>query len=359
MSDDLSKREVWIDTARGIAILLVVLGHIFPMEHKANQIIYSFHVPIFFIISGMLLSINYDKWICMSFKDIAIKKFKEYMYPYLIFSIISITTSFVSFVKADAFDILKGTITLEGYLALWFLPTLLFSELLFVFVVKKIRNVKFRVLIVFGIIIMATYVIKAFFGVIYGYTTIEIIKECVITLNNEITRFLIASVFIFFGFYFNKLFSRFVSSDLYKKISIKVLIFCVLLFIDVILLFFKNSVDLHYSVIGNPILYYSKAVFLSIFVIYACKLFDIETKYNILAFWGKNSLIIFVTHLNLGISQMMKFMFVGGLFIKFILVMVIETIIIFIINKWLKWLVNYKELTLTIGKIKNKCIGDR
>lgn len=29
MSDDLSKREVWIDTARGIAILLVVLGHIF------------------------------------------------------------------------------------------------------------------------------------------------------------------------------------------------------------------------------------------------------------------------------------------------------------------------------------------
>ena len=56
---------------------------------------------------------------------------------------------------------------------------------------------------------------------------------------------------------------------------------------------------------------------------------------------------------------MMKFMFVGGLFIKFVLVMVIETIIIFIINKWLKWLVNYKELTLTIGKIKNKCIGDR
>ena len=48
MSDDLSKREVWIDTARGIAILLVVLGHIFPVEHKVNQIIYSFHVPIFF-----------------------------------------------------------------------------------------------------------------------------------------------------------------------------------------------------------------------------------------------------------------------------------------------------------------------
>ena len=110
MSDDLSKREVWIDTARGIAILLVVLGHIFPVEHKVNQIIYSFHVPIFFIISGMLLSINYDKWICMSFKDIAIKKIKEYMYPYLIFSIISIPTSFVSIVKADAFDILKEKI---------------------------------------------------------------------------------------------------------------------------------------------------------------------------------------------------------------------------------------------------------
>ena len=54
-----SKRELWIDILRGIGILLVVLGHTNP---PFKRIIYSFHIPLFFILSGFLWN-DRRKWI--------------------------------------------------------------------------------------------------------------------------------------------------------------------------------------------------------------------------------------------------------------------------------------------------------
>jgi len=46
----MQKRYNWIDQARGLSIFLVVYGHNFP---ATEPYIYSFHVPLFFFISGM------------------------------------------------------------------------------------------------------------------------------------------------------------------------------------------------------------------------------------------------------------------------------------------------------------------
>ncbi len=46
----MGKRVEWIDQVKGYAILLVVYGHNFPFLEKY---IYSFHMPLFFIIAGM------------------------------------------------------------------------------------------------------------------------------------------------------------------------------------------------------------------------------------------------------------------------------------------------------------------
>ena len=46
-----------IDYARGIAILLILIGHTIGMSNFETKLIYSFHVPLFFIISGMLIPI--------------------------------------------------------------------------------------------------------------------------------------------------------------------------------------------------------------------------------------------------------------------------------------------------------------
>lgn len=46
-------RVKWIDTARGIAILLVLIGHA-GVAPKLNQYILSFHMPLFFFLSGIV-----------------------------------------------------------------------------------------------------------------------------------------------------------------------------------------------------------------------------------------------------------------------------------------------------------------
>ena len=42
-----------IDIARGIAILLVILGHSCTTLDGVNRVILSFHMPLFFLLSGI------------------------------------------------------------------------------------------------------------------------------------------------------------------------------------------------------------------------------------------------------------------------------------------------------------------
>lgn len=39
----------WIDIAKGIGIILVVIGHTIGSQ-RVNDIIYTFHMPLFFIL---------------------------------------------------------------------------------------------------------------------------------------------------------------------------------------------------------------------------------------------------------------------------------------------------------------------
>ena len=43
----------WVDVARGIGILAVVIGHVWT-RGPVRDALYSFHMPLFFILSGML-----------------------------------------------------------------------------------------------------------------------------------------------------------------------------------------------------------------------------------------------------------------------------------------------------------------
>lgn len=47
------QRIAWLDFAKALGITLVVLGHI-PLEPSITKIIYAFHIPFFFFLSGLL-----------------------------------------------------------------------------------------------------------------------------------------------------------------------------------------------------------------------------------------------------------------------------------------------------------------
>lgn len=49
----MTKRIEYIDIARGMAMLLVILGHCFTsVDATLNKFILSFHMPLFFFLSG-------------------------------------------------------------------------------------------------------------------------------------------------------------------------------------------------------------------------------------------------------------------------------------------------------------------
>lgn len=57
------KRDKFYDNARGLGIFLLVFGHIFPYGSKVFAAIFSFHMPLFFIISGMLLNKHKERYV--------------------------------------------------------------------------------------------------------------------------------------------------------------------------------------------------------------------------------------------------------------------------------------------------------
>lgn len=67
----------WIDWAKTIGIFLVILGHGGLVNENIRQVIYSFHMPLFFIISGILYK-------PLSFAVTIKKYYRRLIIPYLI-----------------------------------------------------------------------------------------------------------------------------------------------------------------------------------------------------------------------------------------------------------------------------------
>lgn len=75
-----------IDIAKGLGILLVVLGHQIDYFHAdipgAYSFIYLFHVPLFFFLSGLFFRENESLWNCFK------KKFVRLFVPYLLANVL-------------------------------------------------------------------------------------------------------------------------------------------------------------------------------------------------------------------------------------------------------------------------------
>lgn len=83
------KRIEWIDIAKGIGILLVILGHTFSMGKV--QPLYSFHMPLFFVLSGLVIKAD-------SINDVGPflkKKAGQLIKPWIVVMIISLLVCLV------------------------------------------------------------------------------------------------------------------------------------------------------------------------------------------------------------------------------------------------------------------------
>jgi fucose 4-O-acetylase-like acetyltransferase len=141
----MSKRIEYLDIARGIGILLVVLGHndFEAISLFVHQLIYSFHIPLFFFLSGYFINIS------IPFFEFFKKRFHSLLKPFL-FTIFLIYFTSISFEKMGfntaitrIVKSLYGTGHYIDWVQLWFLPELFVVSLyafLFITLVSKLQN---------------------------------------------------------------------------------------------------------------------------------------------------------------------------------------------------------------------------
>lgn len=86
MHDSRSRQRLgWLDAAKGIGIFLVVAGHALPLDGLAAKIIWAFHMPLFFFLSG----VTAKAW-RPGAGPAAARGLKRLVIPYLSFSTIAI-----------------------------------------------------------------------------------------------------------------------------------------------------------------------------------------------------------------------------------------------------------------------------
>lgn len=133
------QRIHWIDCVKGIGIIFVVFAHLSP-SLPVEKFIYSFHVFLFFFVSGFLYRSNQTK----SANHIILKKFISYMIPYFFWGILSSVYSVISgtniVTAIDQLFILHGQPVWD--VPIWFLWILFAVETLYLFIDKLPLNIK-------------------------------------------------------------------------------------------------------------------------------------------------------------------------------------------------------------------------
>lgn len=291
MSIDKDTKITYINIAKALGIILVVIGHsISPV----NRLIYLFHMPLFFFISGYLYRDSYS----LEPIELGIKRLKSLYFPYIkyqlfflvlhnIFFELNIYNKEINKIKPYSMKELlihiHNILTFHGSelmgAALWFLPALFMVNVLFCLYNYGIKRL--------GIesenktqIILATMVFLSF--VLGLLRTKAGIPQF---LNNNIA---LVAVSIFYGGY---LFKRYES-----KIPFKIIYACIAFIVLIILWrYFKATVAMNKNNYSNPALFTIGWIFGVYVIMYISKLLD-KRKNLLLNYIGSNTMIIMSFH---------------------------------------------------------------
>ena len=270
-----SERIDYIDTAKALLIILVVWGHVSiilnpeydKIAYTALQsIIYTFHMPAFFMIHGILFKA--DKLRDLAFIQYFKKKFFAIFVPYLFFESIGILWKFL-FCSQSISDGLYYLLTIRCNVgADWFLPAMFMGDILFwAFAVKLQRN------IYVGMSILGCSI----FPMLFSDEQILII----------IGRAMLAYSFTMIGYLLKYLFLP----QKFRRWSI-IILACAVTLISSIYNLTLGGNDLYSCTINNPIILLARGISGTILMFWISSIFQ----HKILNHIGRNTLIIMGTH---------------------------------------------------------------
>lgn len=302
------KRDQSIDFVKGIAMIAITIGHVIGSYSFGNswlsQWVYSFELPAFFLVSGWLQQKENRK---LSSKEYTLKQLKAVIYPYITFSCVYILVFLIIEIIKGGHNVLEVvginmlyTISLYGIGALWFLPTFFISSIIGFEIWKLCTKYKNKEIISFGgIVILITL------GAVLSSLTINlkswndaghsIIQRFAWRNISLISRSIVCASLILIGrvmFISKNYFSRKRELHIIKKWGW--INSFILIGIGAFLAMQQhNIVDLHFSFIFNPLLFYSS----SICTVLGIMIIGTKVNVRIINHLGRYSLIVMACQL--------------------------------------------------------------
>lgn len=262
------ERNQTIDIAKGIAIVLMVIGHCYCEETVILRTIYAFHMPFFFILSGMLYA---GKWNGNVDFRVGLTC-RKLLIPYFVFD-----TAFCLFVTIlgrsndliGQFSVLfvQTILPLNGVTVTWYLPCQLMVLCIFSLTLKC-RKKQFHIPVFAGLFLLALLVTP-------------------IGLLIPLWRSFIGAGFFAVGYRSKNIFER--------KTNGFTLILMGALFL--LLSEMNGMVSLVGLRFSNPLLYVATGLF-GTYLLYQLCLKIPKTRWSeAIAFLGKNSIVVLCTHM--------------------------------------------------------------
>lgn len=284
------KRLLWLDYAKVIGIYFVILGHIALQNTQIGIWIFSFHMPLFFILSGFLEK-GTD-----SVTDTIRKGFRTLIVPYIVFYLTTyIWWLCVTYQRnpllyersvTDAFiRPIVGLFLGEAHITplaimisvpLWFLIGLFFCRILFRIGVHLCKNQKLALLLSNLLAIILIY----------------IVHKAKINIYFSLDSAIMAIPFYSFGFLLQDIIPKIKDNFL---LTIFIALSC--LIIGWLLAMWNGRVDINDVIYGkNLLVFYINGIIGSLAVIYFTRLFH-AYKNHFLLYLGANTIIILAYHI--------------------------------------------------------------
>lgn len=274
----------WIDVVKGLGILLVVAGHIFIGD--VSRLIYVFHMPLFFIVGGMLFKINHDKI------GFFYKKIVHLILPYFSFLLLIKIAQWSVYWVSDDYQIESYFVELAGmalggaYLTGW---TGVFWFVTCFFVTQQLAN----------------YILCEFssrnavltFIIMYGFATANSAFFPSIRVPLGLNFVLISAPFFYIGYLYKN-----ASFGLERLLGVVVLLIGAGLFVSG----FDIEYDIKYTKYGIPIFSFLLS---TVIVFYLIEVIKYGEKYSLLsqcmAVFGSASMVIMYLHqpIQLGMKE--------------------------------------------------------
>ncbi len=296
----MANRIEWIDSYKGIVILMVVFAHILSFtdfrhlgyEHFLMHPYRTLMMPAFFFISGYLLNnkrTDFPIFFTHRFRQIIVPYFIFFLFHYIFWIFITRDTYPSDFTLIDPLiGIMEGKaervtamlFTMITAMPMWFVTTLFISEIYF-FVLKKIFKNDLKIFL--------SLVILSLLGFFSSYFLNKVDIRPWWNIDVAIT----GTVFYGLGYLFktNNIIHRFeIKNNLLKFILM------ILLFVITFTLSMNNYTSIAVGKYGNPVLFYMGA-FSGILALIFFVQYKIIGENRFLEYFGRNSYLTLSFHL--------------------------------------------------------------